>query len=237
MAPQSTAWKVLPHGPIQKLTENLWRIQGTIEGMPLSRVMTVAKRADGVLVVHNAIALEDAAMAEINAWGDVGFIIVPNGYHRIDAPRFAARYPKAKVLCPTGALARVAKVASVNGDYADFPADDAVRFETLDGTNSAEGVMIVRSKSGVTLVFTDAVFNMPHLPGAQGFVFRRITGSTGGPRVSRLFRVLVMKDRAAFRAHLERLAALPDLERIIVAHHETIAREPARVLREVAAKL
>lgn len=237
MAAPSTEWKVFPHAPIQKLTENLWRVEGNIEGMPLLRVMTVAKRTDGVLVVHNAIALEAPAMAEIEAWGDIGYVVVPNGYHRIDAPRFAARYPKAKILCPSGALTKVAKVVSVNGDYGDFPADDTIRFETLDGTKGAEGVMIVRSASGVTLVVTDSVFNMPHASGAAGFVFRHITDSTGGPRVSRVFRMLVIKDRPAFRAHLERLAALPDLERIIVGHHETIDVEPGRVLAEVAAKL
>lgn len=237
MAAKSTEWRVLPHAPIEKLTENVWRVEGALEGMPLRRVMTLAKRTDGALVVHNAIALDDAAMADLDAWGEVGFIIVPNGYHRLDAPRFAARYPKARVLCPAGALAKVAKVASVNGDYADFPEDDAIRFETLDGTRGAEGAMIVRSRSGVTLVLTDAVFNMPHAKGAHGFVFRHITDSTGGPRVSRVFRMLVMKDREAFRAHLDRLASLPDLERIIVGHHETIAVEPARVLRDVAARL
>ena len=86
------------------------------------------------------------------------------------------------------------------------------------------------------LVFADAVFNMPHLPGLQGFVLRYITGSSGGPRVSRVARLFMIKNKAAFAAHLERLAT-DDLRRVIVAHHQTITDDPAGMLRRVAASL
>jgi len=94
--------------------------------------------------------------------------------------------------------------------------------------------MIVRSETGTTLVFNDAVFNMPHGRGFPGFIFRYITGSTGGPKVTRLFRVLAVKDKAAFRDHLNRLAETPDLVRVIVSHHEPITDQPAETLRRIA---
>jgi hypothetical protein len=97
--------------------------------------------------------------------------------------------------------------------------------------------MIVREPSGCTLVLNDAVFNMPHAPGLTGFILRRVTGSTGGPRVSRVMRWLVIADAMAFRAHLEQLARLPDLRRIIVSHHEPICDDPSGVLLRVAATL
>ena len=230
-------WKVLPHRPIEKLSENLWRVEGDLEGMPLKRVMTVAKRTDGRLVIHNAVALEEPAMKEIEAWGEVAFVIVPSGYHRMDAPAFHARYPKAAVLCPSGVKKKVEQVVPVSGTYEDFPADDAVRFEMLDGLGGHEGVMIVRSKDGTSVVFTDALFNMPHPSGFTGFVFKYVTASSGGPRVSRLTRFFLMKDKAAFRASLEKLAQISDLRRVIVAHHETIDVEPSRVLLQVASSL
>lgn len=237
MANDATTWKVLPHRPIEKLTENLWRVEGDLEGMPLKRVMTIAKRADGGLVVHNAIALGEAEMREIDAWGKVSFVLVPNGYHRIDAPRFAARYPDAKVLAPSGSRKKVAEVVRVDGTYEDFPGDDAVSLETLHGVAEAEGAMFVRSESGVTLVLNDAVFNMPHVSGFSGFVFKHVTKSSGGPRVSRIARLFLIKDKAALRAHLERLASTKDLQRVIVSHHETITEDPPGKLRAVAATL
>lgn len=230
-------WKVLPHSPIEKLSPRVWRVEGSLAHGPLKRVMTIAKRADGRLVVHNAMALEESAMKEIEAFGPVAFLVVPNAMHRLDAPRFAKRYADAKVYCPAGSRKKVADVVRVDGTYADFPADAHVSFETLAGTGDSEGVMIVKDEDGTTLVLNDAVFNMPHAGGFGGFVLEHLMGSSGGPRVSRLGKLLLVKDKAAFKAHLARLGDVPDLRRVIVSHHETITSEPGRTLRDVAASV
>ncbi|NUP06445.1 MAG: hypothetical protein HOW73_10340 [Polyangiaceae bacterium] len=237
MAKANDTWRVLPHRPIEKLSARVWRVEGDLEGMPLKRVMTIAKRDDGKLVVHNAMALDDAAMAEIDAWGPVATIIVPNGYHRLDAKVFADRYKDARVLTPSGARKKVEEGVTVSGSLEDFEPDGTVALETFDGTNAAEGAMVIREPGATTLVLNDTVFNMPHVGGFTGFVLKHLAKSTGGPTISRISRMFVVKDKPAFRSHLERLAGAPDLRRVIVSHHEVIDREPARVLREVASTL
>ena len=237
MAKVNRDWQVLRHGPIEKRDDNLWSVSGSLPGMSLKRVMTVVRLDNGRLVIHSAVALDDDAMAEIEAWGRPGFLLVPNAYHRLDAPAYAERYPDLKVLCPRGSRKKIEAVVRVDGDYDAFPEDSKVELRYLDGLREVEGVMIVRSDGGSTLVFNDAVFNMPHGEGIPGFIFRHLTASTGGPRVTRLFRMLAVKDKAAFKADLERLADTPGLKRIIVSHHRTIVDEPAAVLRRVAASL
>jgi hypothetical protein len=237
MAKQDGTWSVLPHRPIEKITANLWRVEGDLKDMPLKRVMTLAKRHDGTLVVHNAIALEEAAMAEIAAFGKVAYVIVPNGFHRLDAPAYRSRYPDAKFFAPAGARKKVEEAVDVQGTCEDFPPDERVSYTTLEGTGSGEGVLRVTSEEEVTLVLNDVVFNMPHVPGIKGFVLRHVTASTGGPRVSRIGKLFLIKDKAALRAHLLRLADIPRLRRIIVSHHEIIADDPAGTLRRVAAAL
>jgi len=231
-------WTVQPHGAIEKLSPRVWRVEGSLPNMPLKRVMTVARTERGELVVHSAMALEPAAMAEIEAFGEVRFILVPNGFHRLDAPAFAARYPNAKVLCPPGSKARVAQVVRVDGVYADFPADAAVSLHVLDGVGGQEGYVRIDEESGVTLILNDLVFNMPHLPGAQGFMLRYVTASSGGPTISRIGRLFLVKDKARVRAQIEALAATERLTRVIVSHHETIVgtkeRSAGEVLRDVA---
>src|ERR1700729_4058409 len=93
-------WEVHPHRPIEKLESNLWRVEGDLPGTTTgsTRVMTIVKTKGGGLVVHNAVALEDDAMKEIDAFGDVETIIVPNGFHRLDSKIFKERYPKAKLI-------------------------------------------------------------------------------------------------------------------------------------------
>lgn len=237
MAKFLTRWKVFPHGPIEKLSERVWRVAGDLPSVPMKRVMTIAKRGDGGLVVHNGIALGDAEMAELDAWGPVETLVVPNGYHRLDAKIFADRYPKARVVCPAGARKKVQDVVPVSAAYDELPADAAVELAHLDGTKAREGVMLVRDGDGTTVVFNDALFNMPHVPGVTGFVLKRITGSTGGPRISNLIKWFIVADKQAFRAHFDRLAALPDLRRVIVSHHEVIDHDVANTLRAAAARL
>lgn len=230
-------WKVFPHDAIQELSPNLWRVEAQVPGMQLRRVMTVAKRSDGDLVVHSAIELDETAMGRIEGWGELAYLVVPNGFHRMGAPAYKDRYPGMRVVCPPGARKRVAKVIAVDLTYDAYPQDDAVRLELLDGVAGSEGVMIVRSDEGVSLVLNDALFNAPHGTGVAGFVFNHITGSTGGPRVSRLFKLAAIKDKAALRTCFERLAATPDLRRVVVSHHQMIEDDPAGALRSAAAKI
>lgn len=235
MAKVNSDWKVLRHGPIERLEENLWCVTGSLPGMSLKRVMTLVKGEDGGIVIHSAVALDDDAMAEIEAWGTPTALLVPNAYHRLDAPAYLERYPDLKVFCPKGSRTKIEEVVRVDADYDELQGDSSLAVEHLDGIRKAEGVLTIRSDSGTTVVFNDAVFNMPHGRGVPGFIFRHITGSTGGPRVTRLFRVMAVKDKAALRNHLERLAGTPDLKRIIVSHHEPITDRPGEVLRAVSA--
>lgn len=233
----NSGWRVLPHGPLEQLEDDLWRVEASLPNMPLKRCMVLTRLASGGLVVHNGVAVDDAVRAAMEALGPPELLIVPNGWHRLDAAAFKARYPGLRVLCPAGARPRVQKAVPVDDSYAAFPEDARVRLHTLDGVGEREGVLEVRhARGGATLVFNDAVFNQPHLPGWFGRIYRWM-GSSGGPRVTPLGKLALVKDRRAFRAHLERLAATPGLKRIIVAHGAPIEGDAAGCLRAIAARL
>lgn len=205
--------------------------------MPLRRVMTIARRRDGALVIHNGIALEEASMARIEALGQPTYLVVPNGYHRIDAAAYKLRYPQIRVVCPAGARRKVATVVEVDLDYHAWPDDLDVTLRHAKGVGEAEGVMLVHHGDGASLVVNDLIFNMPHVPGFTGWVLRHVTKSSGGPRVSRVSRWFLVKDRQAFAEDLRALAETPGLRRVIVSHHACIDDAPAGVLRGVAASL
>lgn len=223
-----TDWKILPHGPIERLAENLWWVQGDLPGMTLKRTMVVVRLGDGRLVIHNAIALEPSAMRELEGWGTPAFLIVPNKAHRLDAPAYKARYPALKVLAPRGSRKEIEEVLPVDGIYDAFPADDSVRFEPLHGISELEGAMIVRSQDGTSVVLNDAMFNMDRKRDPLGFFFTTLLGSAPGPRVSRLAKFLMIKDKKALRADFARFSELPDLTRVIVAHEKVASGAAAR---------
>jgi len=219
-------WTVLPHRPIEKLEPNLWRVEGNLPSGKGTRVMTVAKLASGGLVVHNAIALEEDQMKELEAFGTPEILVVPNGFHRLDAKIYKDRYPKMRVLCPAKARKRVQQVVAVDGSYDDGPSDPDVRLFHLDGAKQQEGVVEVKSASGRTLVFNDVIMNIPKVGGMMGMML----GPTGRPSVPRVFRWFIIKDRKKLCAMIEDLAAKPDLVRVIVSHGNMLAN-PAEDLR------
>ena len=225
-------WTVLPHGPLEKLSANLWRVEGTLPDGKTKRVMTIARMKDGRLVIHNAIALEPALQAEIEAFGTPACIVVPNGFHRQDAKIYKDRYPSASVYTPAKARKKVEKIVSVTGDYEAAPKDDTVRLVHLEGCNGSEGALEVKSDDGVTVVFNDTICNLPKRTGLVGF-FLAPTGQMSVPRFSRW---LLVKDKDAFARHVNSWAK-PDLARIIVSHGKMVTERPADTLMSVTAAL
>ena len=236
MAEPSSTWNVLDHGPLERLADNLWRVEGAVPRLPLRRQMLVVRLDGGRLLIFNGVAVRDDVRAEIEALGTPTYLIVPNAWHRLDAPAFKARYPDLKVYCPARGRRKVGQVVPIDGTYDDFPDEPSISFEHLEGSTKLEGVMKVRCDDGVTLVFGDALFNQPHLKGLHGIILRLI-GSSGGPRVTRMARFAIVKDRTAFKAHLLRLADTEGLNRLVPAHIDVIHKDAAAVLRSVAQRL
>ena len=224
-------WTVLPHRPIEKLEPNLWRVEGDLPGGNGTRVMTLVKLQSGGVLIHNAIALEEAQMKEIEAFGKPEILIVPNGFHRLDAKVFKQRYPNLRVLAPAGARKKVAQVVPVDGTYDDYK-DDQVQLFHLDGAKQHEGVVQVKSPAGTTLVFNDVINNLPKLGGVMGFML----APTGRPAVPRIFRWFFVKDKPKFTAAIEQLAATPGLKRVIVSHGRVL-ENPAEELRNALTTL
>lgn len=233
-------WKVLPHEPIEKLEPNLWAVHGSIRmplGIDLGRRMCIARLGDGRLLFMNAVPLREEAMREVEAFGKPAFLLVPNGYHRLDIAAFKQRYPELRVLAGEGSRKRVEEMVRVDGSWNDAPRDRDVTVEHLGGTKVDEAVVSVRSDGRTSLCFFgDALMNLPHKPGPGGLVFRLI-GATGGPRVTPMARFFAVGDRSLLREHMLRLAARPGLARLIPCHGQIVSQDAPGVLRAVAERL
>ena len=131
----------------------------TVEGeipMPLGnfpRRMTVVGLSRNRSVIFSAIAVDEAAMREVEAVGKPAFLIVPNGHHRLDAAAWKKRYPKIKVLCPPGAKDKVGEAVPVDSTD-DILGEKDVDFVIVAGTGGAEAALVVRRERGTTLSST-----------------------------------------------------------------------------------
>lgn len=230
------AWTVVGEPTIEEVSDTLWLVRGEVPRLSLGRTMVVARMEDGRLLVHNAIALPLAEQERLDRFGEIGFIVVPSAYHRLDARRYAERYPDAEIVCPAGAKPKVEEVVPVDLTYDQFEGDSMVSLRHAAGVGDKEGVLTVSDDGGRTLVFNDLLFNLDHQPGFFGLV-SRIIGSTGGPRVTWLFRRMVLEDEEVLRAFLQRLATTDRLVRIVPGHGRVITEAPAQTLAAVAERL
>jgi hypothetical protein len=64
-----------------------------------------------------------------------------------------------------------------------------------------------------------------------------LIGSSGGPRVTAVARLLLVRDKAALGDHLAELAELPGLTRLIPSHGAIVDHDAAGVLRKIAGPL
>jgi hypothetical protein len=233
--PTLRPWTVQHYQPIQKLEENLWTIDGQIRipGGILPRKMTLIRLSDGLLVIHSPIPLDELDMLEVERWGKPAFCVIPNQRHRLDAPAFKRRYSNLKMLCPTAVRRQVERVVTIDGGYELLP--EQLQWRTL-ALRGDEAVFIIHSGDRTTLLFADGLFNLAHLPGALGLVLRLI-GSTGGPRVSPLMKVVALADRRLLAAQYRDLAAISGLVRLIPGHGANIDDQVASVLRDVAVRI
>jgi hypothetical protein len=231
-------WTVLPHGKLSKLDDNLLTVVGELH-MPIGdfpRRMTVVRLSDARLVIYSAIALDEAEMAALEAWGTPAFLVVPGRIHRMDAKIWKDRYPKLFVVAPAGSRKKVEEVVRVDETEVDF-GDPKVRFVTVPGTEGHEAALLVQTSSGSTLIVNDLIWNVDDLPGFGGWLMR-VVGFTGDtPRIPSVVDLKLIKDRPALRAQLESWARLQELNRIIVSHGQIVTNEPQKVLHQLAESL
>lgn len=238
MPSPQTEWKVLPHGQWVTLDANLMTIEGTIP-MPvgqLPRRMTVVRLRDGKLVIFSAIALEEASMKTLEAFGTPAFMVVPNGIHRLDSRIYRQRYPDLRVVTPPGARDRVEKVVVVDSTNPDF-GDPQVSFLCVPGTREEEGALRVEGPRGTTLVLNDVIGNLRGMSGVAGLFLRAVRFAGDRPRLPLPVKLSLIRDKAAFRDQLISWSRLPNLRRILVAHGAPIEGDPSGALRVLADEL
>lgn len=221
----------MPHGPLVQLEENLWLVEGETRMKALGRKMVVARNGDS-LFVHNAIMLDDATFKMLDALGRVKTIFVPNRFHDMDAGRMHARYPDAVLAALPKTRARLSKKFPRLIDLAPAHLIESVKIRAIAGLRDDENVMEIAHGGRVTQVYTDALFNLPDMPGMGG-LFLRLVGSSGGFKMTRIGRLFTLADRNAFRAFLEEQSRRDDLVRVIVAHGRTVT-SPKEALGQAA---
>ena len=231
-------WTVTTPVTLEKLEPNLWCIDSPVPGIPgLNRRMSIVKLSDGRLVFHNAVPMDEAQEKEVTAWGIPAFLVVPHGAHKTDAHAFAKRF-ELKVICPAAAKRKVSTVVEVDGHFDLLPKDSALEASPLDGVKNGEHVLVAHhAGKGASAIVCDAIGNVRHGSGLRGLMFR-LLGFTGPePKVLPVWKLRALADPKALRHCLEKIAATPQLLRLVPSHGGIVTDDPAGAIRRAVATL
>ena len=228
--------RVLPHGPLVQVRPDLYMVSGQLPHGTVGRRMAIIRlKPDNRLLVYSAMRLSEAAMKEVEELGEVGVVIVPNGWHRMDAAWYRERYPRALFLGPEDFRERIEKAVKLGGVVeSDWPADISNTVPIfLEGLKRNEALLLQRDADRTsTLIVADLFFNVPPKSAYDGF-WARLFGSTGPLKITRIARFFFVNDLPRLKASLGRLVEEERVERLIMAHGEPILEEVAPQLRNI----
>jgi len=218
-------WTVLPHGPLREIDYSLLTVVGQIP-MPIGnfpRRMTVVGLSRKRTAIFSPIPL-----------GEPAFLIIPSGFHRLDARPYKARFPKSRVVAPSGARDAVSEAVPVDL-VLDQVEDADASFITVAGTADREAALVVRRPGGASLIVNDIIAHVARPQGPGAWLMARLFGfGASRPSVPRPIQAKLVADRQALAAQLDKWAGIPGLKRIVPSHGEIIERQPAAELARLA---
>ena len=233
-------WIVTRHDPIEKLEPNLWAVNGDVPGFPTAarfqRRMQIVKLEDGRLVFHNAVPLEEPALAEVRSWGRPAILIVPHHLHAMDANAFRDKLGL-RVYTASPVVEKVRAIVEVDGTLEELPSDAVLRREPLQGTKFAEAAYVVQSGTHASLILCDAIMNSRPGKGLFAVVMRLLGFAGMEPRVSLGYKLRAVSDKGALKRDLLRLAETPNLVRLVPSHGEIVSQDPGGAIRRAAERM
>jgi hypothetical protein len=229
--------EVFPHSGFQQLASDVWWLRGG-QPAPLYRNMIVVRLAGGNLVLHSVVAIDDAALRELEAIGVPTYAIIPSRGHKRDIPFYKQRYPKLKALAPAADFKIIAAKVPVDASVEDILPRVGFKLHKLPGVKAPEFVYEFPLASGGKLLMSNDAFGSGHHYDERRLLGRLVMRHLGAPEgrlgIARIFRWVMAKDVAALKHFAGELAKIPNLRWLTVSHGDPVP-DPAPALKAIAA--
>lgn len=205
--------------PVKQLDNDIWIADTPLRvmGMELGARMTVIRLPGSKLLLHSPVQPSPRLVRELDALGEVAWLIAPNRFHHMYVQLWKDACPDAEIhVAPT--LERKRSDLEVTGILTDIPNPGWA--ETVDQV-VVQGIPMTREvvffhRPSATLILTDLAFNIGDSSPRMTRAAFRMAGSYGRLAPTAFERLLV-RDRDAFRASMERVLDWP-FGRVVVTH-------------------
>ena len=204
---------------LRRLADDVWVTERPQRffGLPVGARMTVIRLSGGRLLLHSPLPLDAEIRAELDALGRVAYAVAPNRLHHLYAGDVVRAYPDARLWVAPGLPEKRPDLvhAGVLGDEAPVEWRGELEQAFFRGRPYENEVAFFHPATR-TLILCDLAFNFGPRNAWPTRVLMSLLRSYGKLGPSKLDPLLI-RDRAAARASLERILAW-DFDRVIVAH-------------------
>lgn len=204
---------------LRRLADDVWVTERPQRffGLPVGARMTVIRLSGGRLLLHSPLPLDAPLRAQLDALGRVAYAVAPNRVHHLYAGDVVRAYPEARLWVAPGLPEKRPDLVyeAVLGDEAP-PEWRGELEQTFFRGRPYENEVAFFHPASRTLLLCDLAFNFGPRDALPTRLLMKLLRSYGRLGPSRLDPLLI-RDRAAARASLERILAW-DFDRVIVAH-------------------
>lgn len=225
---------------LRKIDNNIWVGEQPLKylGLNVGTRMTLIRLLNGELLVISPIQVDNTTINQINAIGDVSYIIAPNLYHYLFANSFKAIYPKAKLWAVPGLESKrseltIDKVISVDEinilDEVEYLLFDGFRVFDLNGPSLLNECVFLHRES-CTLVLTDTAYHFDESFPLTTQLAARVIGSYKKLSPSLLER-FATRETERVKQSVRKVLSW-DFKRVVMAHGSIIESDAKRKFRD-----
>ncbi len=204
---------------MREIDSDLWVSESPLRflGLEMGARMTVVRLSDGRLWLHSPVPATPELVKEVQALGEVAYLIAPNCFHHLYVGEWKEACPEAQVYVAPGLDEKRSdlEIAGVLGSESEAGWKDVIDQIDFGGMPMVNEVVFFHRPSS-TLIMVDLAFNMGENAAPLTKLFFKINRAYDRVTPTLLERLLT-RDRAACRASFERMLEWP-FERIIMAH-------------------
>jgi hypothetical protein len=224
---------------LKQLAENLWVYEEPASrlGFEFGARMTIIRLASGEIFLHSPLEISSELKNEIDALGQVRFVVSPYRFHYLNMADCFGVYPHAHYYAPPGLDTKSLPEVSFHARLKDrAPVEWKNDLEQLVVRgNALDNEVVFFHGASKTLVCADLCFNIPSTRPPLTRAVARALGVLDhfGPSLN--FKIFE-RNKAQTRQSIERILGW-DFERVIISHGEVIERGGREKLRDAFAWL
>ena len=194
--------------------------------------MAIIKLHSGDLFIWSPVALTEDLRDEVDALGEVRYLVAPNSLHHLFIADWMEAYPNARVYAAPGVQEKRKDIAFDGGlDGTPVPEwSGEIDYIVVPGNAITSEAVFFHRRSG-TALFTDLLQQLPSgwLSGWRAVVAKLDLMLSPEPSVPRKFRV-AFTNRHAARTAVKRILAWP-VEKVLMAHGTPVTNDGQAFLR------